>query len=319
MKKFLFVKTSSMGDVIHHLPAITDTRRHHPDARITWLVEEPFAPLVRLHPAVDEVITVAVRRWRSHPFRAATWREFSEAKARLKASPFDRIIDAQGLIRSALLVKLAHGESHGYDAASIREPVASWFYDVRHAVSRSLHAVDRNRQITALSLGHAVDTPIDYGLPRSAPSGAAPYAVLLHGTSRASKEWRESDWIRLGKFLREKGLDVLLTWGNEAERLRSQRLAGGIKGSRILPRQPLDETAKVIAGASLVVGVDTGLLHLAAAYQVPSLGLFLSTDPGLTRPVGAGSIKILGGRGVYPECVDAMAASEELLGGTGAA
>ena len=312
MTAILFVKTSSLGDVVHQMPAMTDARRHRPDARLMWVVEEAFAPLARLHPAIDEVIPVATRRWRSQVLSPATWREVAAFKAKLRAANADIVIDTQGLIRSGLIARAAGGVRHGYDASSIREPFASRFYDVRHAVARDQHAVARNRQLTALSLGYRIDAAIDYGLVRPPRGNSAPYAVLLHGTSRAAKEWREVDWIGTGKWLRGQGLDVLLPWGNERERLRSARVAAAIPGSRILDRQPLDAMAKVIAGAALVVGVDTGLLHLAAAYGVPLIAVFLATDPGLTGPVGNGPITVLGGNAAYPSFERVIEAAKAL-------
>ena len=312
MHGIMFIKTSSLGDVVHHMPAVTDARRAWPDARMTWVVEEAFAPLARLHPAVSEVIPVSTRRWRSQLLRPETWREISAFKATLRSIKADKVIDTQGLIRSALIARTATGERHGYDASSIREPVASWFYNIKHAVARDQHAVARNRLLTGLSLGYSPDAVIDYGLVKPPKGDAAPYAVLLHGTSRAAKEWREVDWIGTGKWLRGQGIGVVLPWGNEAERLRCERLAGAIPGSRILERQPLDVTAKVIANATLVVGVDTGLLHLAAAYSVPLIAVFLATDPGLTGPVGNGSITVVGGKDVYPSFERVIEAAEKL-------
>ena len=313
MDSLLFVKTSSLGDVVHNMPAVTDARRRWPHARISWLVEEAFAPLARLHPGVDEVIAVATRRWRSHLLSPAMWREMVAFRRDLRARRFDRVVDTQGLMRSALLTALARGERHGYDGRSIREPLASRFYDVRHAVAKAQHAVVRNRALAALALDYVPDTTIDYGLPRRGGAAQTPYAVLLHGTSRARKEWRESDWIGLGQALRRQGLGVVLPWGTEAERVRGVRLSAAIKGSEVLPRRPLDETAQVIAGAALVVGVDTGLLHLAAAYAVPLLGIFLATDPKLTGPIGPGPISILGAKGEYPGFARAIEAAEQLL------
>lgn len=312
MHGIMFIKTSSLGDVVHHMPAVTDARRNWPDARMTWVVEEAFAPLARLHPAVSEVIPVSTRRWRSQLLRPETWREISAFKATLRSIKAEKVIDTQGLIRSALIARTATGERHGYDASSIREPVASWFYNIKHAVARDQHAVARNRLLTGLSLGYSPDAVIDYGLVKPPKGDAAPYAVLLHGTSRAAKEWREVDWIGTGKWLRGQGIGVVLPWGNEAERLRCERLAGAIPGSRILERQPLDVTAKVIANATLVVGVDTGLLHLAAAYSVPLIAVFLATDPGLTGPVGNGSITVVGGKDVYPSFERVIEAAEKL-------
>ena len=312
MHGILFIKTSSLGDVVHHMPAVTDARRQWPDARLTWVVEEAFAPLAQLHPAIDEVIAVSTRRWRSRLLRPATWNEISAFKTRLRSVNAKKVIDTQGLIRSALIAKAANGERHGYDASSIREPLASRFYDVTHTVARDQHAVARNRLLTGLSLGYSPDATIDYGLVKPATDGGVPYAVLLHGTSRAAKEWREVDWIGTGKWLRGQGLDVVLPWGSEAERLRCVRLAAAIPGSRILERQSLDVTAKVIANAALVIGLDTGLLHLAAAYSVPLIAVFLATDPGLTGPVGNGAITVVGGKGAYPSFERVIEAAQKL-------
>lgn len=309
MAKILFVKTSSLGDVVHHMPAVTEARAHMPDAHVSWVVEESFAPLARLHPGVNEVIAVATRRWRSHPFSA--WPEIVALRGRLRG-PFDLVVDTQGLIRSALIAKLAKGTRHGYDASSIREPFASRFYDVTHSVSREQHAVARNRALTAQALGYATGATIDYGLPRGVAS-AAPYAVLLHGTSRAEKEWSEAGWVALGEALHRRGLRVLLPWGSGTERARSNRLAQAIAGSEVPARQPLDQTARMIASASLVVGVDTGLLHLAAAYAVPLVGIYVATEPGRTGPVGAGRIEVVGGKGASPAAEQVIAAAESAL------
>jgi heptosyltransferase-1 len=145
MTRILFVKTSSLGDVVHQMPAIVDARAHLPQAHFSWVVEEGFAPLARLHRMIDEVIPVATRRWRGGLFSVATWSEIAAFRRRLRGGAFDAVVDTQGLIRSALIVRMAPGVKHGYDANSIREPFASRFYDVRHTVSRDQHAVARNR------------------------------------------------------------------------------------------------------------------------------------------------------------------------------
>ncbi|WP_438278462.1 lipopolysaccharide heptosyltransferase I [Nitrobacter sp.] len=313
MTDILIIKTSSLGDVVHQMPAIVDASRACPELRITWLVEETFAPLVRLHPLVADVMTVATRRWRSQLATGATWREIGRFRTLLRGQAFDKVIDTQGLIRSAIMTRLARGQRHGYDGRSIREPFAARFYDVRHTVSRDLHAVTRNRMLTGLSLGYRPPDNIDYGLIRPSQTNDQRYAVLLHGTSRFAKEWRAEDWIETGRWLSAKGLQIVLPWGSEAERLLSERLSRDIAGSRVLPRQSLDLTAQVIGNAALVVGVDTGLMHLAAAYRVPLVGIYASTDPGLTGPVGSGRMAALGGRNGPPAARQVMEAAERLL------
>jgi len=314
MSDILIIKTSSLGDVVHQMPAMTDAARAVPGLRLSWVVEESFAPLAQLHPSVADVIPVATRRWRSKLAARATWREIADFNTRLREPDFDKVIDTQGLIRSAVIARLAHGERHGYDSGSIREPLAARLYDVTHAVARDLHAVTRNRLLTGLSLGYQPSAEIDYGLIRPAGADVAAYAVLLHGTSRKSKEWRAEDWIETGRWLQGRGVQVVLPWGTEAERQLADQLSGAIAGSRVLPRQRLDLTAQVIANAVLVIGVDTGLMHLAAAYRVPLVGIYVSTDPGLTGPVGSGPMSVLGGKSGAPSARQAIEATEKLLG-----
>ena len=140
MTEILFIKTSSLGDVIHHMPAVAESRAHFPQHRISWLVEEAYAPLVAVHPGVDDIIPVAWRRWRKRLLAPQIWRELGDWRRRVGGKPFDAIVDTQGLIRTALMSRFANGVRHGYDSASIREPLASRFYDVPRAVSRQLHA-----------------------------------------------------------------------------------------------------------------------------------------------------------------------------------
>jgi heptosyltransferase-1 len=313
MTDVLIIKTSSLGDVVHQMPAVVDASRACPELRLTWLVEEAFAPLVRLHPMVVEAIPVATRRWRSQLAAGVTWREIAGFRAQLRERTFEKVIDTQGLIRSAIMARLARGQRHGYDGRSIREPLASRFYDVRHTVSRDLHAVTRNRILTGLSLGYRPPDDIDYGLIPTPRTDSRRYAVLLHGTSRRSKEWRVEDWIETGRWLQASGLQTVLPWGTEAERLVSEKLSRAIAGSRVLPRQSLDLTAQVLGNATLVIGVDTGLMHLAAAYRVPLVGIYVSTDPNLTGPVGSGRMAVLGGRNGPPSARQAIEAAERLL------
>ncbi len=317
MANVLFIKTSSLGDVIHHMPALAEARRRRPDARFAWVVEEAFAPLVRLHPAVDDVLSVASRRWRHAPLAAATWAEVRAFGRSLRSRAYDEVIDTQGLLRTALIARIARGRRHGYDWLSIRERLACPFYDVRHRVSREWHAIARNRALTGQALGYAPDGDIDFGLDLRALAGppTAPYAILLHATARRTKEWPEQRWITLGNRLAARGIELQLLWGDQMERLRGERIAAAIAGARVIDRQALDAVARRIAGAQVVIGVDTGLLHLAAALAVPLIGIFIGSEPGLTGPMGGGPIAIVGGKGALPTPDDVLAALDRL--GTG--
>ena len=314
MPDILFIKTSSLGDVIHHMPAVSDARRHLPQARIGWVVEEAFAPLVRLHRAVDSVIPVASRRWRRVPLAPDTWREVAAFARAMREQPHETVIDAQGLLRSALVTSLARGRKHGYDRSSVRERAASWFYDDHHQVDRGLHAIVRNRMLTAQALGYAPDGPLDFGLDRAALMSGAPGrdAVLLHATARPEKEWPVANWIALAQSLEKRGYSVVLPWGSEAERRRSVEIATAVPNARVPDLQPLDQVARMIARAAFVVGVDTGLLHVAAALGVPLAAIFVGTEPGQHGPLGSGKIEIVGALGAMPTVAEVGAAVERI-------
>jgi heptosyltransferase-1 len=295
--KILFVKTSSLGDVVHHCPAVSDAARAIPGATIDWVVEEPFAAVAAMHPAVRRVIPVAVRRWRRTWWRAAVRAEFRAFRHALAGERYDAVIDAQSLIKSALITRLADGRSHGMDRSSAREPLAACFYDVRHAVPRGAHAVERNRQLTAAALGIALPPRVDYGLS-SSHSEAKDGVVFLTMTSRADKLWPEERWIALGRAL---ALPVVLPWGSEAEHARAARIAAALPGASVPGRMSLDQLAWRFATARAVVGLDTGLTHLAAAVGARTVGIYCGSDPALTGLYGAPDAANIGGPGRAPE------------------
>jgi len=303
MKRILLVKTSSLGDVVHNLPVASDIRKHFPEARIDWVVEEPYAPLVRLHPAVHRVIPVALRRWRRRPLHGATWREIGEFRRLSQAESYDAVIDSQGLVKSALVARAAKGRHHGYDAGTARESLAARLYDVTHHVSWDQHAVRRNRSLAASALGYRVDEPVDYGIaPRArSESGGAPYCVLLHGSSRPEKLWREESWIALGRTLAGRGFGCVLPWGSEEERQRSERIAASVPGAVVPPLEPIDRVVELLARAAAVVGVDTGLTHLAAALDRPVVAIYCGSDPRHNGVYGAARARNVGAPGVEPQ------------------
>ena len=242
-------------------------------------------------------------------FRRAPGASIGAFARRLRSHSYDKIIDTQGLLRTGIMTKIARGERNGYDVASVREKMAARFYDVHYNVPRDLHAVRRNRLLTGLALGYDVKGPPDYGLDRGglAIVSSKPYAILLHATAERRKEWSEESWIALARAL-EQHVDVLLPWGSDAEHERAERIASQLKRTVVPIRRELDDMARMIAGASLVVGVDTGLLHLAAALAVPLVGVFVGSEPGLTGPTGAGPIVTLGGKAAPPAAAEVLAA-----------
>jgi len=314
MQDVLFIKTSSLGDVIHHMPALMEARARLPDVRFSWVVEEAFAPLVRLHPAVEEVIPLGLRRWRRAWRDGETWGEVGRFLQKLRARKYDQIIDTQGLFfKSALIAQCARGRRHGYDPNSIKEPFACVFYNRRHAVEWKQHAIARNRGLTGKVFGYEPEGSPAYGLDRAKLAGAhgAPYGVLFHATARSDKEWPEANWRMLAGSLGT-WTDLVVPYGTDAERERSLRIAAATERASVPERAPLDEVARLIAGASFVVGVDTGLLHLAAALGVPLVAIFVASEPGLTGPMGSGPITALGSNGASPAVVEVVDAVDAL-------
>lgn len=305
MPSVLIIKTSSLGDVVHNLPIVADIRKYMPDAHIDWVVEESFADIPALHPDVERVVPVALRRWRKNLLARATWREIGALRRTLRDRRYDHVLDTQGLLKSAVIAGWANGPAAGQDTASAREPAAAWFYDRTFRVVRGRHAVVRNRDLAAQALGYALpDTPPDYGLRVPADIGLAQplparYCVCLHATSWPSKRWPESSWIELGGRLAAAGLVSLFPWGDGEERARAERIAGQVAGAVVPARLTLREIAAVLDRAVGVIGVDTGLVHLSAALARPTVAIYIDSSPQLTGlfPADAAGAVSLGGKG----------------------
>lgn len=295
--RVLIVKTSSMGDVIHALPALTDAGKAIPGITFDWIVEENFAEIPAWHPLVEKVIPIAWRRWRKNLFSRATHREMCAQLTALRAEKYDLVIDAQGLLKSAFFSLFARGKRSGLDWASARESFASLFYQQKYTVTLEQHAVTRVRSLFAQALGYQMpETVADYGIDRqvllsdSLPED--PYVVFLHGTTWATKHWPEPYWAELAGLANQAGFRVKLPWGNQAEHERALRIAATHAQVDVLPRLDLAGMAKVLAGAKAVVAVDTGLGHLAAALAVPAVSLYGPTNPAMTGACGKSQVHL---------------------------
>jgi len=312
-----------MGDVVHNLPVVEDILAARPDARIDWVVEEAFAAIPRLHPRVRRVIPVAIRRWRKRLFAEDTRRAFGDFRQALRRDRYDAVIDSQGLLKSAILGRMARGCRHGLDWKSSREPLRL-FYERTYSIPWSLHAVERNRLLAAQALNYPLPERLQYGIaPRTEdvatlatqlPGGSLdrPFAVLLHATSVESKEWPEQRWTQLGAQLADQGIASILPFGSEAERLRSTRLAALIPGAVVPPKLGLDLLAALLCRAQVAVGVDTGLTHLAVALGRPSIGLYCATDPAATGLYGSPVAVALGRIGHAPSVEEVVAEVQRL-------
>jgi heptosyltransferase I len=316
--KILVVKMTSMGDVVHTLPAITDMARQFPGVQIDWLVEAPFAGIVRLHPQVRRVIAVSLRKWRKSWWKRDTRAAAAAARQVLQSERYDLIIDFQGLLKSAWWARKALGPSAGYDRASIREPLAAMLYARTAAVSRRLDAVTRNRQLAAQHLGYAVQSAPDFGIAAPPGSWTAPahYAVLMPAASRPEKLWPEPDWLAAAAALKARELTAVFLWGSADEQARAQRLADAAGGT-VPPFLSVTDAAAVLDGARIVVGLDTGFTHLAAALGTPAIGIYCDHDPGLAAVTGRGFTASLGGKGAPPTRAAVLAAIDQALGSHG--
>jgi heptosyltransferase-1 len=287
--KALIIKMSSMGDVLHTLPAISEARQHWPGIRFDWVVEEGFAEIPAWHAAVDRVIPVALRRWRRQPLaavRSGEWRAFRRA---LRLETYDCIIDAQGLIKSAVITRMAHGARWGLDRFSAREPMAALAYRHGVGVARSGHAIERTRKLFAAALGYTMEDDLpEYGIAGSFPAspGDDAYLVFLHGTTWASKLWPLDYWKALVVRAGEAGFEVRLPWGTDTERQRADVIAAGADHCTVLDSLALKDMAGQLAGAQGCVAVDSGLGHLAAALEIPAVSIYGSTDPARTGTRG---------------------------------
>ena len=284
----LIIKTSSLGDVIHTLPALTDAYTQNPDLQCDWLVEEAFAEIPTWHTAVTRVIPVALRRWRKdvwHTWKSGLWNTFLQD---LTQQHYDKVIDAQGLIKSAFLTYKARGLRCGLDRHSAREPLASLAYQHSYPVPKKQHAVTRTRQLFAHILAYpAPDTPPDYGIAQHfSPQIVPPNVIFLHGTTWITKHWPTQYWIDLAQCVISAGLTVYLPWGNPQEYARARKIADTHPNIHLIPKSNLQGIATVLSQSTAVVGVDTGLAHLAAALSVPSVTLYGATQPAWTGTYG---------------------------------
>mgnify|MGYP003575262570 CR=1 FL=1 len=322
--KILIVRVSSLGDVVHNMPMVADIRRHAPDAAIDWVVEEGYTGLVRLNGQVRNVIPFALRRWRHSLGAAQTRGEMREFVRALRQEQYDFILDTQGLMKTSLIMRAARlargGKRYGLANAtegSGYEGISRIFHSVSVPVDRRTHAVLRARLVAAAALGYAVEGPADFGMrpPEGQPDWlpAQPYAVFFHGTARAAKQWPEENWVRTAHALGVRGLQVLLPWGSPEEQAAAQRMASQMRNARVLPKLPLMEAVLLAQRARLAIGVDTGLTHIAAAFNRPTIELYCDSPRWKTEGDWSPDIINLGDLGASPSAAQVAAAIERLL------
>lgn len=299
--RILLIKMSSMGDVFHTFPALSDALAAIPGLKVDWIVEKSFSDIPAWHPAVDKVYPIELRKWRKSLFSGQTRQEIKAFFEEVNQNRYDLILDAQGLYKSVWVGRRIRGPISGFDLKSAREPLASLFYQHKYPVAKNQHAILRLRQLFAQALNYSFDDglPIVYGLNTQALSKPEvlptdwnndDYLVFLHGTTWETKYWPEEYWIELLHKVSDAGFKVILPWGNDEEFQRALKLASSLEnGQAWVPDQmlSLNTMARLLKNAKGVVSVDTGLSHVAAALEVPMVVLYRVTDPKLVGADGA--------------------------------
>ena len=282
---------SSLGDIIHTFPAITDLVNHYKkqkiDVQIDWLVEEAFSQIIKWHPNVSNVIPIALRRWRKN-ISINSYKELKICIKTIRHNKYDVIIDAQGLFKSAVFSRLAAGKnSFGFDRMSARETIASYLYKHKISVTTKLHAILRIKQLFAKSFGYTYEEVIDYGLAKHTKPKTNKYIMFCHGTTWQSKHWPEKYWQELAKLCAQQKITVRIPCYNNIEKQRADSIASNANSKyiKVLEKMSLEKMKSILEKASLVIAVDTGLGHLAAALNTPTILLYSATDPSLTSPI----------------------------------
>lgn len=323
--KILLVRVSSLGDVLHNLPMVADIARHYPDATIDWVVEEGYTSLVRLNPRVDTIFPFALRRWRKGLGKKETRAEIAAFFRSLRQTRYDYVFDTQGLLKTGIIMGAARlapggqkvGLANGSEGSGY-EGISRIFHTKSIPLDPRTHAVARGRLVAAAALCYTLDTPADFGLPEVSASeprpdwmGAAPYCVYFHGTARDAKKWAPENWIALGQALAP--MPIFLPWGSPKEKAEAEVLAAGLPHARVLPKLSMGDATLLARHAALVIGVDTGLTHIAAAFVRPTVEIY--ADSPLWKTEGNWSPKIinLGDKGAPPGVPEVLAAAQRLL------
>ena len=295
MKQILIVKLSSLGDVVHTLPCVADILSAYPDAQIDWVAERGFAPILSKVRGLRRVIPCDLRRWRTAWLSAQTRSECLAFKTDLQFSAYDAVIDLQGLTKSAVVARLARlatggqrfAMANGTEGSGYEAPTR-WFAHRAIALAPHIHAVARGRQLCAQALAYAIAPIADYSIHVTAPTEglAVKKIAFIHGASRADKGWPLAYWVRLGQYFLAQGWHVVLPQANTQEEAFATAIAAQIGAASVLPRMGLDTLVEELAQCAGVIGVDSGLSHIAVALNLPHVQLYNFDTAWRTGPAG---------------------------------
>ena len=300
--KVLILKLTSMGDLMHALPALTEAEQNIKNISFDWVVDKAFSSVPGWHPAVDKIIKTDHRNWKKQLFSSEPREALNLVKKEINATDYDFVVDMQNNLKSAFLSFLSDHRVTGMDASSSREYPAHWAYSNKVNINKSLHAIDRQKELLASSLGYSPTSDINYGISKVKflePAMALParYVVLVQNASWPTKQWPVSSWKDLVKHLDGHGVNVLLPSGNKEELLRAKDIASVSEKATALEILPLNEVAYIIDNADYCICSDTGLAHLSAVVNTPSLTLYGPTDINLIGTKGNNQIHIVGDNG----------------------
>jgi heptosyltransferase I len=307
--RVLIVKMSALGDIISALPVLDYLKQASPGIEIDWVVEEPFRQLLEGNPLISRLHLVRTKLWRKRPFASQTWREVAQLKADLRERDYDLVFDIQGNLKSGLACWLSGAEDRiGFQKPELQESLNALF-TTRHIPMRRqdyhvtekclrLVSVPFAKDFAAMTLTSTIDTP---------PEDDANAEVLLatlsdglvflfqYGTTWQTKFWSEKSWIELGQALLGQFRDatILFPWGNQDERAAVTRIATKIgPGARVLDSFTLKGLTAILKKVDLVVGGDTGPVHLAAAMGTPTVSFYRASDGKRSGPRGARHVVI---------------------------
>lgn len=280
--RVLLIKMSSMGDIFHTFPAISDLKAHNPEVIIDWVVEDSFKEIVDWHPAINKVIPIHLRRWMKER-SLDSWKECRQWRKQLRAEEYDLIIDAQGLLKSALVASMTRRKTiQGFNAKSAREPVASLFYSRRHMVAKNQHAVERTRQLFGSVFGYTPAPLLNFGINQNFAHVTKDPRKLMFiiGTSWVTKLWSTLHWQRLTAIALEEGYNVEIMWGSPEEKAMADSIIAACpRATRPIQRMSITTIAEKLVGSAGVIGLDTGFSHLAGALETPTIALYGPTSP----------------------------------------
>jgi heptosyltransferase I len=295
--RVLIVKLSSLGDVVHTIPALQDIRAAFPGAQVDWAVEPAYAALVRRVEGIGDIIECPLRRWRKAWWTAPVHAEWAALRKRLQSVRYDAVIDMQGLTKSAWIARTAHGPSHGLanqTDGSSHEWLAAWLVNHPIRVEPRIHAMDRGRALAAKALGFALQGAPRYSLRvnRAPVRAERPTVAFVHGSSRDDKLWPQAHWISLGKRLIDAGWRIALPQGSEAEQTRAEMIGAALQFDRmhlveVWPSLKLDAVVDRLGATQGVIGVDSGLSHIAVALNLPHVQIYNFPTAWRTGPQAA--------------------------------